>query len=110
LESAITQGLRQSISGDVISKNPWCEITRSISNANLKLEVTKNMEHLSKAFKKTPVKETESYRIFQLQMEFDEYLKSDNNEDEGAKENVTFNAFGFEFLMEYVSPGRLREL
>lgn len=54
LEEALITGLRASISGDVIPKNPWCEISRALGDANLKYEIFNNFEALAKNFKKTP--------------------------------------------------------
>lgn len=30
LEQALTTGLRSAISGDLVPKNPWCEVSRTI--------------------------------------------------------------------------------
>jgi len=47
-------GLRASISGDVVPKNPWCEVSRALGDANLRADIFNNFEKLAKNFKKTP--------------------------------------------------------
>jgi len=36
LEDALITGLKAAISGDVIPKNPWCEVSRYLGSSNLK--------------------------------------------------------------------------
>lgn len=39
LEKTLLKGLMESISGDLIPKNPWCEIQRALGTENLKKEL-----------------------------------------------------------------------
>jgi hypothetical protein len=51
LEDGLLTGLKASIQGDVIPKNPWCEVSRYLGTQNLKTDIYEKFAVLRKNWK-----------------------------------------------------------
>lgn len=63
MEGMLLLALKQSIRGDFIPKNPYCNITRSLISSNLKNDLVSNFENLAKLFRKNPVGKEGSFKL-----------------------------------------------
>lgn len=111
LEDALISGLRASISGDVIPKNPWCEISRALGDANLRKDIDRTFETLAKNFRKSATVKTKDYNIYKISYNYKQKIKflNDNNEIEEQLQDRTFEVFGYEQMLEYIFLPRLKE-
>jgi hypothetical protein len=55
--------LKYAIQGDLLPKNPYCHIVRSLLSSNLKNDLILNFENLAKLFRKNPVAPEGNYKI-----------------------------------------------
>lgn len=111
LEEALIAGLRASISGDVVPKNPWCEVSRALGDANLRADIFNNFEKLAKNFKKTPTVQTNQFGIHRIYYSYKQKQKvlNENNEIEEVFEDKLFEAYGYEQMLEYIFLPRLKD-
>ncbi|CAD8099788.1 unnamed protein product [Paramecium sonneborni] len=111
LEQALTTGLRAAISGDLVPKNPWCEVSRTLGVQNLKTDIYTTFEKLAKNFRKTPCIETRKYHIYKISYSFKQKTRIINsqNELEEVLEEQKFEVYGYERMLEYVFLPNLKE-
>lgn len=63
MEGMLLLALKDSIKGEYIAKNPYCNITRSLIASNLKNDLVSNFEDLAKLFRKNPVGKEGAYKL-----------------------------------------------
>lgn len=63
IEGMLLIALKSSIRGDLLAKNPYCSITRSLIASNLKNDLVSNFENLAKLFRKNPVAKEGAYKL-----------------------------------------------
>lgn len=78
----MTTGLRSAISGDLVPKNPWCEVSRTLGVQNLKLDIYTTFEKLAKNFRKTPCIETRKYNIYKISYTYKSKQRIINSKNE----------------------------
>ena len=61
MEGIILIALKSAIKGDLIPKNPYCAISRSLIASNLKNDLVQNFENLAKHFRKNAVPKSGPY-------------------------------------------------
>ncbi|EGR30842.1 hypothetical protein IMG5_122430, partial [Ichthyophthirius multifiliis] len=69
MEGIILLALRQAINGNQIPKNPYCAISRSLIQSNLKNDLVQNFENIAKHFRKNAVSKQGIYGISSVQFQ-----------------------------------------
>ena len=66
LEETLILGLKAAISGDVVPKNPWCEMSRALGTQNMKRNIFDTFELLAKEFKKASTVDIKAFNIHEI--------------------------------------------
>ncbi|KAL4502433.1 hypothetical protein ABPG72_012020 [Tetrahymena utriculariae] len=63
MEGILLNALKSTIKDDLIPKNPYCSMSRSLIASNLKSDLVANFENLAKLFRKNPVAKEGAYKL-----------------------------------------------
>lgn len=88
-------GLKAAISGDVVPKNPWCEMSRALGTQNMKRNIFDTFEFLAKEFKKASTVDIKAFNIHEISEK-----KMQQDQTDGLDKG--FCIYGYPYNLEYL--------